>query len=506
MTYDLRLLVRTAMSRSTSAEVAAELVGCSPVTIRRYRRIAREKNLTWEGLQQLDLSDLDGLFNSSKRRFIAKRMPDFSALIEEEKKPVVTKGLLWEEYRESDPDTAYSYSQFTHHWREYEDRNNLSMRMWHPPGRAIFVDYSGKRARYYCQRRNDYVDVEVFVGVLGHSQKMFAYATESQTSEDFLLSHAEMFAYFGGASEFVVSDCLKAAVIHAPTRRYNPQYIAFADQYDVIIDPARPLRPQDKSLVENAVKITQRWILARIRNVQFFSLEEVNRAIRTNLDVVNNKPRRKTRESRNTCFERTEQQLLRPLPELPYEPGTWTGKIRVDKTYHVAVDGSWYSVPHTLVTRTVTARYGANIVEIFLERKRIASHARARHPGETVTEPSHCPPNHRVYHQETEESLYAWVINIGASATAVIAAQFKRSQPQLGIPNCVRLKALCEAYGTEAFEAACKRAVELHSPTLTSVKAFLQSGRYRDAEDPVVADIPPHSNIRGSDYYKEKIA
>ncbi|GLQ94443.1 IS21 family transposase [Dyella acidisoli] len=504
MAEDLRLLVQTALNTSTSPTDAAEFVGCSPVTIRRYRRIAKEKSLNWSMLHGLDDASLDATFNKDVGRAITKRMPDYAALIQELKKPGVTKMLLWEEYRESDPYTAYKYAQFTHHWRDYEERNDLTMRMWHPPGRSVYVDYSGKGLQFFCRERNRPISVQIFVGVLGHSMRIFAHATETQQSSDFLLSHAEMFLYFGGVPEFVVSDNLKAAVIGAGARRINPQYTAFADQYDVLIDPARPLRPQDKSMVENAVRIVQLWVLAKLRNMQFFSLEEINRSIRIYLDLLNAKQRRRTGESRDAVFEREEKHLLRTLPSIPYSPGTWTGKIRVDKTYHVAVDGSWYSVPYDLVAKTVRAHVSEKVVEIFLERKRVATHRRSIVTGETVTEPMHCPSNHRIYHLHSESELNAWASTVGKAAANVMHEQFRRSRPQLGIPNGSKLMALCEQYGKEAFELACARAVEIQALSFSTVKSLLQSGRYREPEDPIVNDVPAHSNIRGADYYREK--
>lgn len=504
MAEDLRLLLKTALNTSTSSTDAAAFVGCSPVTVRRYRRIAKEKSITWGMLQNLNDEALDATFNKCVGRTANKRMPDFAILIEELKRPGVTKMLLWEEYRESDPYTAYQYAQFTHHWRLYEERNDLTMRMWHPPGRSMYVDYSGKGLQFFCKERDRFVPVQIFVGVLGHSMKIFAHATETQQSGDFLLSHVEMFQYFGGVPEFVVSDNLKAAVINAGTRRINPQYEAFADQYDVLIDPARPLRPQDKSMVENGVRIVQLWVLAKLRNMQFFSLKEINSSIRNYLDLLNAKKRRRTGESRDAIFEREEKHLLRTLPNTPYSPGTWTGKIRVDKTYHIAVDGSWYSVPHELVTKTVRAHVSVKVVEIFLDRNRVATHPRSAKAGGTITEPLHCPPNHRVYHLHSQNDLDAWANTIGNAAAKVMHAQFQRSRPQLGIPNGSKLIALCEQHGKEAFELACVRAVEIQALSVTTVKSLLQSGRYREPEDPIVNEVPSHSNIRGADYYREQ--
>ena len=53
-----------------------------------------------------------------------------------------------------------------------------------------------------------------------------------------------------------------------------------AAHYGAAVIPARPYKPRDKAKVEVGVQVVQRWILARLRNRQFFSLAELNQAIR----------------------------------------------------------------------------------------------------------------------------------------------------------------------------------------------------------------------------------
>ena len=62
-----------------------------------------------------------------------------------------------------------------------------------------------------------------------------------------------------------------------------------ASHYDTAIVPARPRKPKDKAKVEVGVQIVERWIVARLRNRQFFSLDQANAAIRPLLDELNSK-------------------------------------------------------------------------------------------------------------------------------------------------------------------------------------------------------------------------
>jgi alkanesulfonate monooxygenase SsuD/methylene tetrahydromethanopterin reductase-like flavin-dependent oxidoreductase (luciferase family) len=94
------------------------------------------------------------------------------------------------------------------------------------------------------------------------------------------------FEHWGGIPGLTVPDNTKTGVIKA--HRYdpdlNPTYYNFALHCGFGIVPARPYKPRDKAKVENAVQVAQRWIVAALRHHKFFSLEELNGAIRELLD------------------------------------------------------------------------------------------------------------------------------------------------------------------------------------------------------------------------------
>ena len=63
-----------------------------------------------------------------------------------------------------------------------------------------------------------------------------------------------------------------------------------AAHYGAAVIPARPYKPRDKAKVEVGVQVVQRWILARLRNRRFFSLAELNQAIRELVGKLNDRP------------------------------------------------------------------------------------------------------------------------------------------------------------------------------------------------------------------------
>lgn len=133
---------------------------------------------------------------------------------------------------------------------------------------------------------------EIFVAVLGASSYTYAEATWSQQLPDWIASHVRCFEFMGGVAALLVPDNLKSAIKRAC--RYEPEatstYEDLARHYATAILPARPFHPRDKPAVEAGVLLVQRWILARLRHRQFFSLEALNAAIGELLVVLNNRP------------------------------------------------------------------------------------------------------------------------------------------------------------------------------------------------------------------------
>src|SRR5690606_15723918 len=144
-------------------------------------------------------------------------------------------------------------------------------------------------------KSGDKTPVELFVAVLGASNYTFAEATLSQKSTEWIASHIHALEYIGGVPDALVPDQLKSGVIEAC--RYEPKaqrtYEELARHYETAILPARPGKPRDKAKAEAGVLVVQRWILARIRNETFFSLEALNRRIAELVEELNDRPMRR---------------------------------------------------------------------------------------------------------------------------------------------------------------------------------------------------------------------
>ena len=90
-----------------------------------------------------------------------------------------------------------------------------------------------------------------------------------------------LFTFAGGVSATVVCDNLRSGIAKACFYEpaVNRTYAEMAAHYCTALLPARPYRPRDKAKAEVGVQVATRFITAKLRNRQFFSLAALNAAI-----------------------------------------------------------------------------------------------------------------------------------------------------------------------------------------------------------------------------------
>ena len=347
----LRELLRLKHDAGLSHRAIAQACAVGLGTVTTYLQRVAAAGLSWPLPDDMDDAALEArVFARPAVRSARDRVvPDWSQLHQELKKPGVTLSLLWLEYRARHP-AGYGYSQFCERYRRWARALKPSMRQVHRAGEKLFVDFSGKRPSLVDATTGEVVVVELFVGVLGASGLIDAEATRSQDLAAWVGAHVRMVEYFGGSPAIWVPDNLKSGVTTA--NYYEPEInrtsTDLARHSGAIVLPARTAHPKDKPKVEVSVQIAQRWILAVLRHQTFFTLADLNAAIRTCLDAVNARPMQIVGMSRRALFEQLDRPALRPLPASRYELATWK-PCRVNIDYHVEAAHTWYSVPYQLV-------------------------------------------------------------------------------------------------------------------------------------------------------------
>lgn len=430
---------------------------------------------------------------------------DFEWIHKELARPNVTLALLWKELS-SQNENFYKYSWFCERYGQWEKSRDISMRVPHKAGEKLFVDYAGTTVPVVINRKTgEAQEAQIFVCCLGVSQITYVEATWSQGSRDFIHSHIRAFEFFGGVPQMLVPDNLKSAVNLAS--KYEPvinqSYRQMAKYYGATVSPARAYRPKDKAKVENAVLIASRWILARLRDQKFFSLEELNQAIWELLEEFNRMKFQKLNYSRQSFFEEVEKKELRELPTSRYVVAEWK-KVRVNIDYHIHLKGAYYSVPYRLRGEELECRYTDTTVELFKSGTRVASHVRSHKVNHTSTNSEHMPRSHREHLEWSPSRMLDWGKSIGAFTECCFQRLMDQCEhPELAYKQCLGIMGLGKKYEKERLENACERAFKLGAVGYQSIKSILEKNLdkikvYGEQQD-ILLD---HENIRGKDYYQ----
>ena len=385
----------------------------------------------------------------------------------------------------------------------------MTLRQEHRAGEKTFVDYAGQTVPIIDPATGEVSQAHIFIAALGASSYTFAEATASEDLPCWIQSHIHAFEFFGGVSDILVPDNLKTGVTN-PCRYepdLNPTYQDMAQHYGTTVIPARVKKPKDKAKVEAAVLVAERWILAALRNHTFFSLAELNEAIREHLEKLNNRRFNKLDTTRRKLYEAVDKPALKALPSKRYEFAEWR-TLRVNIDYHVEVDRHYYSVPYQLVREQVDVSVTATTVEVLFKNRRVASHPRNHIPGKFTTLTEHMPKSHRRYLQWTPSRILRWAAKNGPYTEKLIGRILEsRPHPEQGFRSALGILRLCGHYGPERVERACARALSIRAYAYKSVKSILKNGLDQQAS---IFDSEPeptpvsHHNVRGKHYYAEK--
>ena len=496
MRWALGLSVRE-VHRATRASV-----GVISTTVKRAERAG----LTWAAADALTEVELEQrLFGGPKWSRVSRAEPNPSFIHQELRRPGVTLELLHLEYLDEHPD-GFRYTAFCDRYRAWHSRTGIVMRQVHHAGEKAFVDYSGKRPHFTDPRTGESIECELFVAVLGASNYTYAEATLTQRLPDFIGSHTRAFAYFHGVPKMTVPDQLRSAV--SVPCRYEPTinrtYAELGRHYGTAIVPARPGKPRDKAKVEVGVQVAQRWILARLRNETFFSLETLNARIAELLEDLNARPmKRLGGVSRRELFARYDRPALSVLPSEPYVISEWLG-AKVAPDYHVTLFHHHYSVPYSLCGEELETRLTGTTVEVFRRGVRVASHARSYEKYKHTTLAEHMPAAHRSVF-EAGDAIIEWGHSVGPMCEAlvrrILESNFHR---EIGWRSCKGLQRVTNIHGAVRAERACAHALVFGARSYKPVERLLKLGRESlplPGEEPVERAPIEHENVRGPDYY-----
>ena len=311
----------------------------------------------------------------------------------------------------------------------------------------------------------------------------------------------------------ILSDNLKSYVSRPD--RYAPTFTQLCKQlaahYHLELQATRVAKPKDKASVEKAVNQAYRQIYAPLRNETFYSLDELNDAIRTQLEELNWKPYQKRASCRAAVFEELEKPAMRPLPCELFEPKkVTTGKVQ--RNYHVFLgeEKNFYSVPYRYVGKRVEVIYTSDVVEIYLDDKRIALHKRLQWHGPShryQTRTEHMPKRHQEWKQAQgyDGAYFLRQAQMIGPVThwAVQQVLISRIHEAQAFNSCKGILKLADKYTAERLESASRRCQKAGKATYGMLKRILQKGLDQEPDDSGgQLRLGMHENVRGPGQYQ----
>lgn len=496
----------------------ARALGISRNTVKEYLQkfavLTEDGNaVTIQELTTLENPVLEAKFHAGNPAYKEDKRYEYfkeklSWFLQELKRKGVTRHLLWQEYKQQTID-AYSYSQFCFHLQQQLIASKPSMVLEHKPGDKLFIDFAGSKLYYTDRSTGEMIACEVFVACLPFSDYGFAMAVPSQKVPDFLHALECCLISLGGVPAALVPDNFKPAVIKA--NRYEPtinQALSdFATHYGTAVVPARAKSPKDKALVENQVRLIYSRVYARLRNMQFFDLDSLNKAIAEKVREHNQTRMQQKPYCREERFVSEEKKHLQPLPENRFELKYYK-QLKVAKNNHVyfSEDKHYYSVPYQYIGKKVKMVYTARMVYLFYGGRQIAVHVRRHKPSSYSTDKEHLCSHHRHYGDRSP----AYYLDLGKRQSAdlynLLEALFKQTDkhPEQLYKSCDGLLSLSRKSDKNIFEKACRVALENGIYSYGFIKNFLSNKMNHVVDDhSVPTPLPTHKNIRGREYYRQ---
>ena len=485
--------------------------GVARNTLKKYLAAFTASGLSFEQINVLSDKDLEDMFVKPEDKPLSEKLATlfslFPAIDKELKKKGVTRQMLWQHYRQGNPN-GLGLSQFKQYYAQWKAQVNPTMHMEHKAGDKMYIDFAGEKLHYTDPQNGQPQPVEVFVGILGASQLTYVEGVMTQQKEDLIAVCENTLHYYQGVPAAIVPDNLKSAVTQSskyePT--LNETFADFASHYGTTVLPARAFRPRDKALVENAVRLIYSRIYVKVRAGRYYSLVELNAAIREALEAHNNALLSGRNYSRRQLFDEIERAALMPLPALRYELKKQLFAT-VAKNGHAALgpDKHYYSVPYRFIGKKVKLLYSRHTVEIYYNYERIALHRRSKSPYQYTTEKEHLASTHRFVSEWTPDRFAEWAGSIHEDVRLYVLKVLDRKQhPEQAYKSCMGILGFAKKVGHERLIKACQRALGYGAYNYKTIQKILELQLdQKDAPDETdQLSMPQHDNIRGGQYYQ----
>ena len=496
-------------SKNKSNRKIALDIGVDRNTVNEYVKNLQSSGKSFDELLKLEEYELQKLF-PSKEALDGNRYAVlhglFPGFVNELKKPGCTRQHLWHRYEQEHLD-HYGYSQFCQLFSNWLNSKKASGKLNHIAGDKLYIDYAGKKLQIVDKHTGEVRDVEVFVGILPASSYTYVEASYDQTRESLVKSVGNCLRFFGGVPQAIVPDNLKSAVTESS--KYEPvinkTFRDMGHYYGCVINPTRAYSPQDKALVEGAVKLVYQRIYYDMSNMTFFSLKELNKQIRKLLERYNSYKLQTTGISRFKQFVELEQEYLNPLPAELYKI-KYYNRAKVQKMGYIFLSEkkNYYSVPYRYIGKQVEVHHTIDTVEIYYKKQRIATHSKSHRRGNYTTIKDHLSSTHRYYLSWNKKFFVKMASSIGINTASYVAKLIdQQTYPEIGFKRSQGIISLKNKYPKERIEAACEKALAYNICSYKIIENILKNNTDMEhGEEQIKHKIKPHGNLRIAGNYK----
>lgn len=430
----------------------------------------------------------------------------------------VTLYLLWQEYAQQ-TEKPYGYSFFCRIVKDALNRKEAAYTRSFLPGEVLMIDFAGDKLSYINRETGEIHEPCTLICTMAYSRYTYVEPLANASTGELINGLNNCLRYLGGVPSIALSDNMKQWVIKS--NRYEPIFNTAIEQWanynGILLEATRPGRPKDKAQIENHVKIIYARIYAPLRDLTFFSLDQLTEAVRRKLEAHNRTNFQSRTYSRHEQFQSDEKHLLSPLPDSPFILRHYTS-VKVQINYHVYLgeDKHYYSVPFNLLGERVEVIYDTQTVEIYHKLSRVAIHTRNYKQGGHTTNKDHMPDSHRAIDKEikeTGEELLRRASGYGIETRQYVEAMFNsRSHPTHAYKPVQGILSLgsVKKYGAQRLENACRLGLTLNQYSFRIIESILKNSQDIIQENKSIANHPGdesvnHENLRGAETFKEDL-
>jgi len=334
-----------------------------------------------------------------------------------------------------------------------------------------------------------------FVAVLSWSRAIFMQYFLGQQVENLLRGIEAAFLVWGGAARILLFDNPKTVVLEriGDAIRFHPSLLRFAAHHRFEPRPVAPGRGNEKPRVERAIRYARHafFLARRWRGLADLNEQALAWCMGEAMDRPwPDDPRRKVRD----VYEEERGKLL-ALPENPF-PTEERREVSTGKTPYVRFDGNDYSVPYTLVRKTLLVAATLDTVRVLQGAGEVATHARSYGRRRVIEDPAHIKALVQHKRRAREHRGQNRLTHAVPRTRELLERLAERGQNLGGSTS--RLLELLDTYGPERLDRAVREVLAREVPHVHAVRQVLERDRAQKNLPPLLP-LPLSEHARARD-------